>query len=128
TEGVDLLNLEAVLAAGGETQLERILAGCELSRARLRAPQRAVVGSAFARQAALRFVVVRGTQQSQILAEVLRVLVVQELYVLQRGTQGVDLGDHEVGAHAHQLALRRRRSGRHRARGRSRGCLSGGGA
>ena len=48
------------------------------------------------------FDVVRGTQQSQILAEVLRVLVVQELYVLQRGAQGIDLGDHEVGAHPHQ--------------------------
>src|SRR6185436_20520895 len=71
TEGIDLLHLDAVLARRAEAQLEGILPRRELARPRQHTPQGAMVRAGFARQAALRLVVVRGAEQRQVLAEIL---------------------------------------------------------
>src|SRR5205823_3781781 len=55
-EGIDLLDLQPVLALRAQAHLKRVDAGAERARARIGLPEAAVVGAAFAGDATLRFV------------------------------------------------------------------------
>ena len=62
-EGEDLLDLESVPALRAQAQFHALGARCERSRSRRGAPQGAVVGTAFASDAALRLVLVGGADE-----------------------------------------------------------------
>src|SRR5512145_3160055 len=104
-EGVTLAHFEPVLPRGDELYRYLVAAWGERALSRLGAPQRAVVRSAFAGEAALRFVLTLGAQEDEVLGKVLGVLVAHKLHTLQSPSERVDLGHDEVRAHAYEFAL-----------------------
>ncbi len=75
-----------------------------------------MVRPAFASQAALRRVLVLRPEQDQVLRHVPGLLVLEQLDARDRGADGVDIHDHQVGAHADRLHLGRGRRGGDRSR------------
>src|SRR5260370_26916624 len=104
-EGVVLLHVRRMAPLGREPQFQAVSARRERALAWEYAPGRAMVGRRVPREAALRLIAVLGTEEHQVLAAVLRVLVPQQLEAFERAAEGIDLGDDEIGADAHDLTL-----------------------